>query len=411
MSNISNMPRRALFASTAFAALIAASSAYAAGANAQITGDGFSPAVIKVISDNGSSWTKIEERPLGLPVKIHIGMDGYKVATYDVRQPGLPAGGLPMLSGAPFTNEVNISQTLIGKTDFMTAAERQSVIDMCNAKLSQGGNIHQDYNLFTGVKVVLTASFAEKGLGQPLNDGGLGSPHVSNGSVTVPVLCQAAKERPKTPGDVVAEAPDFKVKGIHLRFITTATYVTQPNPGTKCKLTHAKVRVETTKAGPVKFKLWTKVGNDGIKSEVIEAWSKFVGPGKFEASFQKAIPVSQTTNVQAKAEDMVNAIGLTTDWKDVNVNCTGAGGGGLTNVPNTSNPDNARSASKPEIKVAPGRITTRDADKRELPKREIQKSDNQKADAQPGRHLKRLRVVDEDARAKDRFERTKIHVR
>jgi len=111
------------------------------------------------------------------------------------------------------------------------------------------------------------------------------------------------------------------------------------------------VRIETTKAGPVKFKLWTKVGNEPAQSQFVEAWSSFAGPGKHEASFIKPLPVTKTTNVQAMVEEMNNPIGLSTGWKSITVDCTGAGGGGLAGTPGTSNPDGL-----PNLPVPPRRL-------------------------------------------------------
>lgn len=136
------------------------------------------------------------------------------------------------------------------------------------------------------------------------------------------------RKAPKGPGDVAADLGDFKVRAISARFLTSAGKPAAPNPGTRCQVTTARVRVETSKPGPVKFKLWTKVGTE-TKSEVIDAWSSFSGPGKHEAVFEKKINVDRSTPVQIMAEEMVNPIGLSTPWKLVHLRCDGAGGGGL----------------------------------------------------------------------------------
>lgn len=146
------------------------------------------------------------------------------------------------------------------------------------------------------------------------------------------IVC-GPRKAPKGPGDVAAKEPTYKVTGIHVRFLTSLTEKTQPNPGTKCEVTHARVRVATSKAGPVKFKLWTKVGNGPSQSQFVEAWSSFKGPGKFEAVFNKKITISKSSTVQAMAEDKTNAIGQSTGWKSVKLDCTGAGGGGLAGTP------------------------------------------------------------------------------
>jgi hypothetical protein len=398
--------QRTLLVTTALAAMLAvagSTAGHAAGANAQIIGNGFSGTPIKVISENGTSWTKIEERTLGLPVKIDIEMAGHYVMNYGVKQKGQP-DGQHIFYHTNDVDQVHSSPTLNGTTQNMTAAERQVVIAECNKKLNQGDGIHQDHNVFTGVGVILAARFEDNGIfGDPLDASGTGvDPHIANANVTVPVQCAGVKKLPAGPGGVTAEAPDFKVKDINLRFMTSANYVTQPDPATRCKLTQVRVRVGATKAGPTKFKLWTKVGNEPAKSEVVDAWASFAGPGKFEATFTKPVPVTKTTNVQAMAEDMVNPIGLTTPWKSITVHCTGAGGGGFAGNPSNANPDGFPPRPpqvRPPFGGRPGGLVNRP---------------HPTHDAAPQRGaLVKLKAetYGRPVFGADRFQRTKVHVR
>jgi hypothetical protein len=315
-----------------------------AGVDVSITGDGFGATQIRVISENGTSWTKIEDSGIVLPVKIGLGMTDFNIQDYTVRQSGQPhnehIGYQNYLSGDHLPIRLDFVAAYMGSTNHLSAEHRQQILAMCNSKLNTGKGIQETHNLFTGVGVELDARFIHKLDHAVLRSG--------SGTVTVPVKCEG---RRKPADDVTAAVPDFKVKGVNLRFMTTAGYPTAPNPGTRCQLTHAKVRVETTKAGPVKFNLWTKVGNEPAQREFVEAWSKFVGPGKHEATFLKAIPVSKTTEVQAMVEETTNPIGLSTGWKSVTVDCTGAGGGGLAGTPGTSNPDGL-----PKFPVPPRRV-------------------------------------------------------
>lgn len=176
-------------------------------------------------------------------------------------------------------------------------------------------------------------------------EGGLGLPHQQRANVSVPVKCEGKHGR---ADDVAAKEPNFSVKGIHLRFMTMAGYPTKPNPATQCQMSQAKVRLETSKAGGVKFRLWTKVGNQPIQNQFVETWSKFIGPGKYEATFTKNFTVDKTTPIQAMAEDLTNPIGQSTGWKQVKLDCTGAGGGGFAGTPGNSNPD-GRPHSNPQM--------------------------------------------------------------
>lgn len=390
MSTTSRLSSRSLLATTALAALFAVagtSLGHAARQNAQIMHDGFSPSIIKVHPENGS-WARIEERVLGLPVKIEIqAPPGTGISSYIVRQKGLPTG-IPLedknFNDAP--EHFSAHRNYVGKTEWMTDAERQAVIAECNKKLQNGGDIHNTYNTFASVGVKLSATFVQApGL-------------VDEGNATVPVECVGAQRRPAQAGGMVSQMPDFKVKDISLRFMTSAVYTQQPNPGTRCKMTRLSVRVPTTKAGPVKFKLWTKVGNEPMKSETIDAWSSFKGPGKFEATFTRPYQVEKTTVIQAKAEEMVNPIGLSTAWKDVTVNCTGAGGGGLAGTPNNANPDGANPRQLPQVNTGIGRPSGAIIGRPIPPTHNTapQRVFNAKAELKT-------------APAKDRFQRSKVH--
>ncbi|WP_156795880.1 hypothetical protein [Bradyrhizobium icense] len=332
--------------------LMAASSGAHARANGTIAGNGFSSTILKVVSENGTSWTKIEGSTISLPVKVHITTPLYPIVNYKVRQLGHPEG-MYFVNVSPdkkHDDEVSFSTTYEGSTDFMTAAEKQAIIAACNKKLGEGKGIRESHNTFGSVGVELIASFLNPGndVG-PLPSGGLGAPHKHTGNVVVPVECEGKHGK---ADDVVAKEPNFSVKDIHLRFMTSAGHVTSPNAGAKCQMTHARVRVGTSKPGGVKFKLWTKVGNEPMQSQFVEAWSSFVSPGKYEAVFTKKISVSKTTSVQAMAEDKTNPIGQSTGWKQVSLDCTGAGGGGFASTPNNANPDNRTHALPPR----PGRI-------------------------------------------------------
>ncbi|MBR0959465.1 hypothetical protein [Bradyrhizobium japonicum] len=331
-------PRLLQSAAASILLLTAASSgAHAARTNVTIAGNGFSSTILKVVSENGTSWTKIEGSTISLPVKVHI-TSSYPIVNYKVRQLSHPEG-MYFVNVSPdkkHDDEVNFSTTYEGSTDFMTAAEKQAVIAACNKKLSEGKGIRESHNTFGSVGVELIASFLtpSKDVG-PLPSGGLGPTDKHTANVVVPVECEGKHGK---ADDVAAKEPNFSVKDIHLRFMTSAGHVTSPNAGAKCQMTHARVRVGTSKAGGVKFKLWTKVGNEPMQSQFVEAWSSFVSPGKYEAVFTKKISVSKTTSVQAMAEDKTNPIGQSTGWKQVSLDCTGAGGGGFASTPNPVRP-------------------------------------------------------------------------
>ena len=334
-----NLTRQLLLkAAGSVLALGAFTCAATAGVDVSISGNGFSTTAIKVISENGKSWTKIRDGIIVLPVTIGLGMTDHTIFQYMVRQAGQPEGEYIGFSEYTADNtpiRLDFSAPYKGSTDHLSAKKRQEIIAACNANVGKGKGIRETHKMFTGVDVELRGNFIRESRKRLFEfEKAYAEWHSGSGNVTVPVECEA-----KAADDLAAATPDFKVKDIHLRFMTSAGYPTRPNPGAKCQLTHARVRVETSKVGPVKFKLWTKVGSEPMQSQFVEAMSAFAGPGKFEAVLTKPIAVSKTTNVQAMAEDLTNPIGQSTGWKMVKLNCTGAGGGGLAGTPGTANPD------------------------------------------------------------------------
>ena len=216
------------------------------------------------------------------------------------------------------------------------------ILSRCNQHLSANGptNGHSfDYTLHASLLVssYVVGTMSMAGTGSSTHWGA--TPHHNTTKpFQVRVVCEPAMVSPV--GDVAAAEPDFTVKGITARLITSALKPHQPNPATRCQVTTARVRVATSKAGPVKFLLWSKLGGEAAQSQLVEAWSSHKGPGKYEAVFDKAIKVDKTTQVQIMAEDMTNPVGQTSGWKSSTLHCSGAGGGGLTVGPGPNNPDN-----------------------------------------------------------------------
>jgi hypothetical protein len=153
--------------------------------------------------------------------------------------------------------------------------------------------------------------------------------HAVSDGFTVKIICDPVEL--ETAEDV-PDDPDFGAKGVKVFLSTFVGQTTKPNPGTTCKKARVLARINTTKTGPVKFNLWTKVGNGPSQKQFVQAWSSQSG-SEYKAEYIKWISVSKTTKVQAMVEDLTNPIGQSTGWKDITLHCTGAGGGGLADAP------------------------------------------------------------------------------
>jgi hypothetical protein len=146
---------------------------------------------------------------------------------------------------------------------------------------------------------------------------------------TAKVVCQ-----PKP----MQQTSQLQVGNIELFQSTYANQISRPNAATECKKVRVLVRLETNREGPVKFNLWTKIGEGPSTRKYIDAWASPDGAG-YKAEYAEWVEVTKTTVVQSMAEDLTNPIGQSTGWKDITLHCTGVGGGGLaspTNDPNQS---------------------------------------------------------------------------
>ncbi|WP_370318378.1 hypothetical protein [Oricola sp.] len=159
-------------------------------------------------------------------------------------------------------------------------------------------------------------------------------------SLFLPVMCETLSHVSSTPTPFNPPNPTFefdhgamKVDDIRLTLTTYSNAYTEPNPGTKCKKAKLAVTLETNQEGPVSFKLWEQRGDGQIESEVVNATAHH-DDGHSYAVHERWIEVDETTHVQFNARDLVNETFYNeTGWKDITLNCTGAGGGGLQVAP------------------------------------------------------------------------------
>jgi hypothetical protein len=225
------------------------------------------------------------------------------------------------------------------------ALERQNIIAKCNEHLSaRGATVRHKFQ--HSLTTTFVADTSKRDLGKVIHQAGepSSSPmleinHAKTGSFTFNVVCEPYP-RPETADGLKMDEPDFKLTDINLFLSTFSGATTSPNPATTCKKGRILVRVNTSKAGATKFRLWTKVGDAPMTSKVVDAWSSFDGNAGYKAEHTEWVSIDKTTHVQAMAEEMNNAFGKSTAWKDITLTCSGKGGHGFTADSNNGNPDN-----------------------------------------------------------------------
>ncbi len=303
--------------------------------NAQLTLG--STGKITAIAEDGQTYSRLELTDLNFHGSVHVMVSSGQVrgiAIYNGACGSLCPGGIGYKS--LFKERVDSTRNLNKDVAFDVSAddypqglaqnlEASKIFQACHERMAHhftGGDV-----TFTHLmKVTLSLSLHD---GPPASNEG--SPGEFNhdwwDDYTVPVLVTCKAPQSQIPGGIAQDMGELRTKGIDLFLTTYANAVTHPNPATSCKKGRILVRMETSKAGPVKFRLWTKVGNSPISAKVVDAWSAFDGNGKYLAEHTEWVPVDEPTQFQAMAEDMVNGIGLQTQWKTLMLQCTGAGGG------------------------------------------------------------------------------------
>lgn len=313
------------------------------------------PSTINVTSSNGAKWDTIEPGSvlLSAHMKVDTAWPGY------VEQLGIFLGhcnnlqcgnGYPLLfhdwpAARDYDQQTSISFSTtkipISTSGIAVVPYGDQILSACNAHLQPDGatashSFSKSMTVSFSVNTQNDAAIIPPGEVQPGEPSFNGGDTTRQGSFSVNVVCKPFR---KTVNDVAAEVPkELKVGAIELFRTTYSNATSQPDPATVCKKARWLVRLNTNKAGPVKFKLWTRIGEAPMTSKVIDAWAAHDGPGTYKAEYAEWTEVTKTSVVQAMAEDMTNTFGQSTGWKDITLHCTGVGGGGLADAPRP-NPD------------------------------------------------------------------------
>ena len=307
-------------------------------------------AFLHVTSSDGTKWDNLKSGML--PFSAHMKIDTkwpgsiYRIGVVLGNCSGnscmsFPAIWASTVGKRDYDNHriFSVHTSLIENATPGVALVGQNIIDTCNQHLTPDGATKK-HEFQSSLPTTFVADTVKRDLGKVIAEADSGPPyevpgeidHAKSGSFTFKVVCDPYIPS-TTAGGLQMEEGDFKVTGIDLFLSTYSDATTQPNPATTCKKGRILVRVTTSKAGAAKFKLWTKVGNAAMTSQVFTEWASFDGNSKYVAEHTEWISVSEPTQVQAMAEDMINSVGQQTQWKDIMLPCTGPGGGkggGLT---------------------------------------------------------------------------------
>lgn len=146
----------------------------------------------------------------------------------------------------------------------------------------------------------------------------------------IDVVCDPDWREPPSGDLATPDKGTFKVTSVQLFLTTFQNQVSHPTPGTQCKNVQVKVRIETNMAGPVTYKLWRHPGQDETKAQLVQFNKDGPFKGRFVIENTFVDTFDKTTYAQYMAEVTSVPFGVSTQWKDITVPCSGPGGGGLT---------------------------------------------------------------------------------
>lgn len=242
-------------------------------------------------------------------------------------------------------NTINVSTKAfpVSTNGIATTPFGDQIVAQCNTKLSAlGPTTAHEFNYFLKTTLVVDTKRKRDATtsSEPLHGNApwftqlptsVGVDHSKTASFLVKVKCIPVEL--ETAEDV-PDDPNYGSKGPKVFISTFSHAVTKPTQFKTCKKGRILARIETTKPGPTKFNLWTKIGNQPAQRQFVAAWSSKKG-GIYKAEYKKWISVDKTTHVQAMVEDLTNPISQSTGWKDITLKCQNSGGNdGLADLPN-----------------------------------------------------------------------------
>ena len=288
------------------------------------------PAIRVKFDRAADNWTIVTGDMVEVSIRYHVEVE----ATHALANSEVSISLDEMSAEEPLTstnillNETHTGTLRLRKPGNQLGEIRQTALDICKTIRGNGGKPNKEHRitrLFSAhghIDAFTTATaFTEKRAD-------------THKLMRVDVVCEEDPtwHGPIQPSGVglAAADRDFKVIKLELFLTTFENQYTTPSPGLRCKKLQVKVRIETSKAGQLSYKIWRQPGDDieRIKFVSHQASGPFKGRFVHEETFVDTF--NQTTYAQYMVETAGSPVGVSTPWKDKHIICTGPGEGGLT---------------------------------------------------------------------------------
>lgn len=304
-------------------------------------------AIVKVISNNGTSWNSIQPTEIAFDARIKIDTKGsgyieqYAVFLGNCSNPS--CGSHPkVLWETVLQRDMDRSGTIRFSSSMLHGVDSgmgdsyiTAIINRCNTKPvteAHGFRRPVDASMSANTRKAADMShFQPPEAFSPFAGGDVNRTDQFEIQVEcVPVVKTSKSESKPEPHRTKPEVAD------NIDLFLSTYKVTESGPsGTTCKPLKVTTRIETGESGPKNVKLWRQVNGGPITSEQKQMHAESIGGGKYGDDWNKFEHFTQTTTVQYKAEMLGGTFAPSTPWKSITIHCNGD----YAPTPGTSNPD------------------------------------------------------------------------
>jgi hypothetical protein len=294
-----------------------------------VTGDEY-PAIRVKFDRAADNWTIVTGDMVEVRIWYQVEVEAtHALANSEVRisLDGMSAEE-PLTSTNINLNELHAGTLRLRKPGNQLGEIKQTALDICKTIRGNGGKPNKEHRI--------TRLFSAHGHIDAYTTATWFTDETADTDklMRVDVVCEKDPtwHGPLQPSGVglAAEERDFKVLKVDLFLTTFENQYTTPSAGLRCKKLQVKVRIETSKAGQLGYKIWRQPGDeiDRVKFISHQASGPFKGRFVHEEVFVDTF--NETTYAQYMVETAGSPVGVSTPWKDKHIICTGPGEGGLT---------------------------------------------------------------------------------
>ena len=289
------------------------------------------PAIHVRFDRTADDWTVVTDDIVEVRIRYHVIVkSSYALTNSMIRTKldGMEAEA-PLNSTNSQYSETHRGTLRLRKPGSQLHEIKQTALDICRTIRRNGGKPNKEHRI--------TRMFSAHGHIDAYNTAPAGFTADSADAdklMRVDVICMKDPtwHEPLQPSGVglAAGESDFKVIKLELFLTTFENQYTTPSPGLRCKKLQVKVRIETSQAGQVSYKIWRQPGEriDRVKYIRHQTSGPFKGRFVHEEVFVDTF--NKTTYQQYMVETAGSPVGVSTPWKEKHIICTGPGEGGLT---------------------------------------------------------------------------------